>query len=360
MAEATIVQVSHFEAVLLRVARFMVGQAPAEEGLSLIRDVCPRPACLSAAALALVRETISHGCVRWLVHAGGWRNERFLYEGTGRTGRLWERHPPESLALNFSRHSLEMLLWLTAHRLTDAFRLETVDAATVTPADRLLFLLIYQAVRDERDIAQVIRGLTGVADNALCRLLYAGEFAADGITAPVDFARWLQPDAAPILEAMQPVFESRWIEIEQAKGQQPDWMAMRRQGEAEQATLSTFLDALEQGGRRDLARFMLTAYGRLLRSPDISAQWWLSELQGSGPARLAERLEVQRLALAFLRQAERLQAWERQAREAGFFDDDYAAGKFWLGEWERWDAGTMVPRALAIVRSLEPLRPADE
>ena len=124
--------------------------------------------------------------------------------------------------------------------------------------------------------------------------------------------------------------------------------------------LAGYLDAIEKAGRRDLARFVLEVFARLPRSPGTTTEFWIGGLLGSGPARLAERLKIQRCALVFLQQATRLRQWEQQARETGFFDEDYAAGKFWLGEWERLNAAETTARALEIVQSLEPLRPASE
>ncbi|MBO0701018.1 MAG: hypothetical protein J2P46_21665, partial [Zavarzinella sp.] len=84
--------------------------------------------------------------------------------------------------------------------------------------------------------------------------------------------------------------------------------------------------------------------------------FWTGGLQGSGPPRLADRLETQRNALAVLRSAERFRAWERDARRSGYLDEDYAASKFWLGEWERFDFTTVADRAERVLQQVEPLR----
>ena len=89
----------------------------------------------------------------------------------------------------------------------------------------------------------------------------------------------------------------------------------------------------------------------------MAPTFWTGGLQGSGPPRLADRLETQRSALAVLRQAERFRRWEREARRSGYLDEDYAASKFWLGEWERFNIDRRrraEPRR--VLQQVEPLR----
>src|SRR5213596_3006476 len=47
------------------------------------------------------------------------RRYRFLRNGQPRDGRLWDRSSPEDLALAFSRHALEFLIWITAQKPGD-------------------------------------------------------------------------------------------------------------------------------------------------------------------------------------------------------------------------------------------------
>ena len=131
---------------------------------------------------------------------------------------------------------------------------------------------------------------------------------------------------------------------------------MRQQGEAELNVLGQFLDGAEQAKRQDLTRFLLGVMAKVLATPDMTATFWTGGLQGNGPPRLAERLAIQRSALALLRCAERFRRWEQQARTSGYLDDDYAAAKFWLGEWERLNGAQSTMRAGQIVQTLEPLQ----
>ena len=111
--------VSRFEANLLRIARFILRQAPVEQAQRLILDKIDRPKCLSGDCLHLLKDSLRKGVVLWLVKAGAWRRDRFLRDGQGRFGRLWERTEAEKLALSFGKPTVELLMWLTATRAKD-------------------------------------------------------------------------------------------------------------------------------------------------------------------------------------------------------------------------------------------------
>ena len=155
---------------------------------------------------------------------------------------------------------------------------------------------------------------------------------------------------------MQPSIEKRWLDVERAKGQVGDWSFLSQQGQAQLRVAEALTREVSDAGRRDLARFLLVVLSRLLATPDMSPQFWTGGLQGTGPARLADRLEAQRNALAVLRQVERLREWECDARRTGYLDEDYAASKFWLAEWDRFEFKTIADRAERVLQQLEPLR----
>ena len=348
-------QVSRFEANLLRIARFFFHQVPTEEAMPLIRANANRPKCLSEAAVHLVRDTLSKGCVLYLVRAGGWRRDRFLRQGEPKEGRLWERSTIDDLALEFSPHSLEFLLWLTANKPGEPTSTWQAPADELTIADQLLLFLAYDAIREEPELATVLRGSSSFAHNPLILLLNSADFAGEPIADAVSFNDWTSGAGALVIEALQPILEARWLESERSKGQIGDWSRLRQQGEAELAVLDRFTQAADTANRCDLARFLLGVLRRLLATPDMTPTFWTGGLQGSGPPRLADRLETQRSALSVLRQAARLRQWEQRARRSGFMDEDYAARKFWLGEWERLQGKQCTTRAMQIVQVLEPL-----
>jgi hypothetical protein len=348
--------VSRFEANLLRILRFFLRQVPAEEGLRLVNAKPAQPECLSAAAVHLVRDSLSKGCVLYLVRAGGWRRERFLRRGLPKYGRLWERSDVPDLALRFSEHALEFLIWVTANKPGEGKPSWQPRLKELTPADQLLLFLAYEAMRIDPDVAAALRLMAAVTANALVRLTYPEDFAAAQPQPAPDFAPWLIGLGALILEALQPVLLARWLAIERGKGQIGDWSRMLHQGRAEQQVLEKFTAAAESAGRLDLARFLVQALAAVLVTPNLPPTFWTGGLQGAGPPRLAERLETQRSALSLLRQTERFRRWEERARRAGWDDEDRDAQKFWLGEWERHNGNTIAQRAEQVLHQLEPLR----
>ena len=347
--------VSRFEANLLRILRFFLKQVPAEQALRLVLDRLDRPRCLSATAVHLVQDSLSKGCVLYLVRAGGWKRDRFLRGSEPRFGRLWERSPVEKLTLGFSKHALDFLMWVTAHKPKDERPVWQGNDADHMVADRLLFFLAYEALRADADVAAALRTSPAFGGNALVWLAHPNDFAGETQAVPA-FDVWLTERGSLVLEAMQPVLENRWLEIERTKGQIGDWEQLRLQGQAQGRVMDAFTQAVNRAGRRDLVRFLLAVMSRVLATPDMAPTFWTGGLQGSGPPRLADRLETQRNALAVLRSGERLRTWEREARRSGYMDEDYAASKFWLGEWERFNMTAVADRAERVLQQVEPLR----
>jgi FtsH ternary system domain X6 len=358
--------VSRFEANLLRILRFFLKHVPAEQAMRLVHDRIDRPKCLSADAVHLVRDSLAKGCVLYVARAGAWKRDRFLRDGSPKFGRLWERSPVERLTLSFSKHALDFLIWITASRPKEERPVWRTEDKNLTVADRLLLFLAYEALRTDTDLAAVLRSSPAFSMNALIWLAYPNDFAGEPLDVPA-FDVWLTEPGNLILEALQPVFEHRWLEIERSKGQIGDWSLLHQQGQVQLQLMEAFTQAVDSAGRRDLVRFLMVVMSRVLATPDMAPTFWTGGLQGTGPQRLADRLEAQRSALAVLRQAERLRGWERAARRSGYLDEDYEASKFWLSEWERFGPppepgkekqtfSVFVDRADRVLQQLEPLR----
>src|SRR5438477_11794286 len=71
-------RVSRFEANLLDILRFFLRRMALERVQKRIIEECPRPKCLSRAAVRLAEDMLAKGCVSLLARAGGWRRERYL------------------------------------------------------------------------------------------------------------------------------------------------------------------------------------------------------------------------------------------------------------------------------------------
>ncbi|HVK10800.1 MAG TPA: hypothetical protein VM597_18675 [Gemmataceae bacterium] len=348
--------VSRFEANLLRILRFFLKQVPAEQALRHVHDRMERPKCLSADAVHLVQDSLSKGCVLYLVRAGAWKRDRFLRDGNPKFGRLWERSPIADLGLTFSKQALDFLVWVTAARPKEDRPVWRVEDRNLTVGDRLLFFVAYEALRVDAEVTAALRLSPVFSENALVWLAHPNDFASDKTPGSPNFTPWLTGLGALVLEAMQPVLEHRWLEIERTKGQIGDWAQLNQQGQVQGRVLEAFVTAVDTAGRRDLVRFLLSVMSRVLAGPDMAPTFWTGGLQGTGPPRLADRVETQRNALAVLRQAGRLREWERAARRSGYMDEDYAASKFWLGEWERFGFGPIADRADRVLQQVEPLR----
>ena len=121
------------------------------------------------------------------------------------------------------------------------------------------------------------------------------------------------------------------------------------------SALQAFLEAAGEANRTDLARFVLRTNAALFTA-DMTPVFWTGGLQGSGPPRLADRLDTQRAALAVPRQMEMLEGWQRRALGVGYFDEDYQASQMWKADWEAANGDRVAARARATVEMLEPLR----
>jgi hypothetical protein len=349
-------QVSKFEFNLLRILRFLVGHSPADVGLQLVRTAVAKPECLTAGAVDLVKDTLSKASVLYLTRAGGWRNDKYLRNNAPAPGRVWERIPLDERTLQFSRPVLDFLLWLTAEKVQETKQAWDAAPKALTPADELFFCLAFDQMRSDPDVLAVLRRKDTFTRNPFCWLTNPGDVAdPENKPQPPDFGQMFTGQRAVLLECLQRSLELRWVQSERAKGQIGDWKKMRQQGQAEFVALRSFLQAAEAARRTDLARFVLRTNAAVLQS-DMTPVFWTGGLQGSGPPRLADRLETQRAALAVPRQMETLEAWQERARFIGYFDDDYQASQMWKANWEAANGDRVAARARAAVEMLEPLR----
>lgn len=349
--------VPRFEYELLRILRFLLGQLPAEQGLPHVLNKRPAPPCLTADAVRLAKDAMAKGAVLFLVRSGGWRSERFLRKGEPAAGRVWERIPLAERGLEFSRHPLAFLMWLTAEKPSDTKVEWDAPAGELTPADELFFLLAHDALRAEPATWEAVRWRQPFARNPLCWLAHPGDFAAPRPATVPDFGPTVSGVRAVVLECLQPWLAARWLTAERGKARLPDWKKMRERGAAEEAGLTAFLTAAGEAGRTDLARFLLRTLHSLYAGQDREPAFWTAGLAAeTAPTRLADRLTAQRAALAVVQQADTLAGWDRRARAVGYFDEGYAAGQLWKDDYEATDGPATAARARRTLDRLEPLR----
>ena len=313
-----------------------------------------RPECLGRGAVELVQDALAKGCVRRLAREGGWLPDRYLRGDRVAGGRLWERTPPEDLGLRFSRHTLSFLIWLTADHPADRPVHWNPGERDLTVGDRLVLFYGYEALRAGPADPAKLREVPQFSRHALCRLAFPEDFIGARPGLEPDYSTWTDGLGACALEAIQPYLGARWLALERQKRALTDPSQMIALGRAQEATLAAFLDALDGAGRPDLARFLLSAGSILIRdAPGPRA--WVGSLD-LGALRVAERAEVHRAALAFLRSLGRMQTWERQARGVGYFDEGYAASQLWKADWEAYAGDTLCEQAAAIAGAVNPLR----
>lgn len=345
--------VTRFESNLLTILRCFLRRVPLEQALPLVARELPAPPCLSSAAVRLVQDSLAKGTALVLARDGGWRRERFLRGDRIADGRLWERTPPAALGLTFSRQAMEFLIWITAHR--PVFRPPAVRkrpaganrkqaAAVPELGDRLLFFLAYEALRNTEYSTALLQYPAFANDGLLC-LAFPDDFAAARIDATPQFGRWLLRDGTCLLEAFQSRLADRWVEIERQKHDINDWQQLDALGQFQDRALTRFLSAIDGAGRRDLARFMLTAAASILRGP---ADRWFEKLN-MGERRLADRAETYRAGLCFLHRLVELEGWEREARTIGYLDEGYVASQLWKSDWERLDGDELCRAAREII-----------
>jgi hypothetical protein len=350
--------VSRFEANLLRLLWYFLHREPSERALPLLENRCTAPPCLQRDAVDLVKDTLAKGVVFLLARRGGWRHERFLRGERVVEGRLWERTPPAELGLKFSAHTLEFLIWITAHRPGDKNSPWRPREEDLTLGDLVLLYFAHEGLRNivEREGATSLRSEQPFVRHGLCWLAFPEDYTAAPIGARPNFVPWTNGVGACMLEALQPELARRWIEVESGKERIVDPQSMRVLGLAQERVLTAFLNAVEQAGRMDLARFLLQA-AAVLVGAHAHAGMWTARLQTTG-LRVADRVTTYQAATIFLRTLDRLQTWERRARGVGYFDEGYSASQLWKADWEQVQGDQLVERARAIVQQLDPMRQA--
>jgi len=347
-------QVSKFEFNLLRILRFLIGQFPADQGMQLVRAPIARPECLSPGAVDLVKDTLAKACVLFLVRQGSWRNDKYLRGNVALPGRVWQRIPLDERSMTFSPSVMDFLIWATAEKVNETKTAWDAAPHGLTPADELFFWLAFDAIRADPELLAALRKKEAFRLNPLCWISFPGDMTeSDNPQAP-DFAALFSGQRAVFLECLQAHLTQRWIRSERMKGQIGDWKRMRHQGRAEFTALQAFLQAADAANRRDLTRFVLRANAALFTA-DMTPVFWTGGLQGSGPPRLADRLETQRAALAMPRQMAMFENWQERALGVGYFDDDYQASQLWKADWEAAQGDRVAARARATVDMLEPL-----
>ena len=352
--------VSAFEANLLRLVRFILGDLPAEQASSIVHQRVTAPRGLSRNCVSLVQDTLKKGVIRFLVHSGGWRRDRFLHDGEPRAGWPWDRLPESKRRLAFSEHTLAFLVWLTAERPSDARQMWASPKSPPSLADHLVLLLACKRLQEFPEQWVALAHGTSVRANPFIWLAMPAQLAMDAVPNPPDFAPLFAPPGPAILECLQGWLAACWIEADAAKATLADWQGLEQRAKYEEAALVGFLAVAETANRRDLARFILQGISQRLRGEALELSQWTGGLAESRSLRLSERLAAKRSALSLLGALEVFDRWEREARSVGYFDDHYAAGQFWKADFESANGPELLAKYRAFTRELDPLASGKE
>jgi hypothetical protein len=344
--------VSRFEAHLLTIARSLTGQTPLDESLHLMRREHPQPACLSRTAIELLKDTLAKGVVHRLA-TWGWRETRHLRNEQVVSGRLWQRFPLEARQLHFSPATVEWLLWLTSADATK-YRKPTKRKLPPLSSGDLAFAVVAYLTIEHTLVAGPWMKESRLCETPLLPLLAPEADIPAALQAQQPWSEWLAPERVWILEALQPLLANRWTLLEERSRRLGNRVELSHLGHRKRMILREFLDALEAAGRRDLARFLLVAAGRLLLHPQASSEWFVNlNLRG---VRLADREEVYRAGLSTFAELDRFQRWQDEAVGIGYYDEGYAASQLWKSDWETLHGAKVCAAASDLVRRYTSLR----
>ncbi len=340
--------VNRFESNLLEIVYCIFGNRSFQQTLPLFLKPSRRPRCLSLETIELVKQALVKGTTQKLASDSGWRMGTFLRDGQVKTGRLWDRTDPKKLGLEFSKCSLDFLIWVTAADLSkqEFWKWSTSDSERLTLGDRFLFCAIMELL-GSTDIGNRWSNKRPFFTNGLAVLMLTDRFAEENI-AETEFHPWVVGQGGAVLEGLQSVLAKNWIEMEERKAQINEVEKMQNVGRAQALALERFMDAADAAGRRDLCRFLLVVFKRILENQN-ELRDWTGALDVSG-IRVADRTVTYQAAAAVLLQANRLQRWQQESQTSGFLDENYVAMKLWKSDWERLNMQPLIDRAIRIGR----------
>jgi hypothetical protein len=337
-------RISPFEQRVLVLLDALLGRtSPAALGLPPL----PRakaPSTLRRSAVELIQQRLRRGLVSQMAR-DGWKRTSFFQNDQSRSGRLWERHRPESLHLTFSPFVVELLFWLASADDIRKIPKGWGTSERLTPGDRVLACLAWKALRESPPAAH-LPGVVPWSNDGMVRLLWANDFVKTA-TPRVDFGPWFKPETQWILEAWQDRLIRSFLH-RAANHRQGEPADTSRLVEFERRSLDSYLRAANAAGRRDLTLWIVTAADRTLREgPPINS--WFDQLDVTRQT-IESRYETYRSALFLFELLDGLRGWNAEARRTGFMDEDYAAAQHWKTRWEALDAENILSRSDSLRR----------
>ena len=338
--------VNRFESNLLKIVYCIFGNSSFQQTLPIFMQPSKRPPCLSRETIELVKQALTKGITKKLASDSGWKTETYLRNGQAKTGRLWDRTPPADLGLEFSKFSLDFLVWMTSADLSKRtfWKWNTIDPEQLTLGDRYLFSAVMEVVGPS-DIGNLWSNKRPFFTNGLAVLMHTNRFTEENIQ-ETDFHPWVTGQGGAVVEALQGILADNWLEMEKRKSRIREVPKMQKIGQAQALALNRFMDAADAAGRRDLCRFILVVIKRILQNQS-ELKVWTRALDVTG-LRIADRTSTYQAAAAVLLQANRLQRWHLESQTSGYLDENYAAMQLWKSEWERLKIQPAIDQAIRI------------
>lgn len=339
------VVVGRAEGELLSVARALVtpgAYASIEATLASGRAIDT----LGPTAMRVLQSTLAKGAVKMLARLGGARTRRGVRP-------MLARPAP---ALPFGPYTFELVRWLACARV-GAPDTPSFEHAPKTAGDELVAHLALRLVEGE-PLARGVFSQPGLRASALGWLGHAASlarWAPEDVEAPLPPIGRLVDDAPVILECLSDDLRRCWIAASTSPPTVAAPVHALRVALAEQRTLATFLDAVRDRGRWDLATFLVEAGARVLprgaAAKDVAARAVpVTREKGS----LRARTEARKNAGALFHALVRLGKKHEELSLVRFFEDGYDEAQAVLAAWEMLGKDGFL-RAEEVVRELAAL-----
>ena len=348
-----------FEYDLNLILRCVLGDLPvAQIHSQLVRSI-PKPPCLSRACVELVKSTLASGMTKFL-SAEGSSQRRFLNANRNEeiaSGRVWERHESDSLGLEFSRNTLDLLIWLTSEEIVRTRAKPRFSRRIATLGDSVFEWMLIERIHEEFKPTPLL-DLHQFQVNPLVRLMLPGALfvqrnvshATTDLPA-ADFGPWLQPSATWLLEVLQDQMFQSVLRVERFKRNLSEAKKIQELGEIQADAMNRLIDAADLAGRHDLCRFILRSGHYLLRGGRKSP---VARIDVTGLT-MADRARTYAADLSLFHCFQRLHAWHESMRGVSFYDENYQASQLWKSSWDDHNGDFVQQRSSALIQECRPI-----
>ena len=340
--------VTKFEDRMLRILGGVFGHGSVSTVLSLIKSSPASPAYyLTAEASAKLKDILSKGSTQFLAEQG-WYKTSSLQDDEPIHGRLWERHAPSSMRLNFGIRSFNLLANLAQRDENDAW--PSLGRAKSRSGDIFLHYLIVRFLIRTGEHTKLL-ATSRHSKNPLLAMSFPNLLSNEDIK--LDFQPLLTSKLSWLVECLQGDIAEHWIHLEREKKRISSIKQIAKTGRQQLAVLTAFDEAVTATNRPDLWQFLFTVVRTLLTEfPDPRA--WNQRFAGSS-GRMAAREEAYRGALVVLHQFLQLRKYQQRFLSVGYFDEEYKLAQLWKENWEAQQAEELCGQVESLITAVDPM-----